>query len=438
MIYTKEILVKYETDVLVAGGGPAGVAAALAAARSGKRVHLIENNGCFGGSGTTALVPAFCQFTDGVNNLCGGIGNEVRTALFGEENALTKGFFGFPVEALKKLYDRMVTAEPNITFTFFTRLIDAVSTDGHVDHVVLAAKSGIYAVKAKIYIDCTGDGDLCAFAGAGFELGNEEGITMPSTLCSLWANIDYSRRAENNKPTDVMEKAITDGVFSLEDRHLPGIFKTDIAHGIGGGNVGHCFAVDATDEVSLTGAMLRGRSYMPEYERFYKEYVGGAYENMYLCYTADMLGIRESRRVTGEYRLCGEDFLRRAVFEDEIGRYAYPVDIHIMKPSKEAYDSFQKEYGQDMRYGVGESYGIPYRALIPRDLENVLVAGRCISTDRQMQASVRVMPGCYVTGQAAGVAAALACEKEATRGVKTADLQRNLKALGAYLPHAEV
>ena len=437
MIYTKEILVKYETDVLVAGGGPAGVAAALAAARSGKRVHLIENNGCFGGSGTTGLVPSFCQFTDGVNDLCSGIGGEIRKALYGEQGALGYGFFGFSVERLKLLYDRMITAERGITFTFFTRLIDAVVTDGHVDYVVLAAKSGVYAVKAKIYVDCTGDGDLCAFAGAGFELGNEEGVTMPATLCSLWGNIDYSRRAESQKPADVMEKAIADGVFRVEDRHLPGIIKTNIAHGIGGGNIGHCFEVNATDERSLTAAMLRGRGYMAEYERFYKDYVGGAYDRMYLCYTADMLGVRESRRVIGEYRLCGKDFLRRAVFEDEIGRYAYPVDIHSMKPDKEAYDAHRKEFAGSMRYGVGESYGIPYRSLIPRDLENVLVAGRCISTDRQMQASVRVMPGCYVTGQAAGVAAALACEKEATRYVKTADLQRGLKALGAYLPNAK-
>ena len=182
--------------------------------------------------------------------------------------------------------------------------------------------------------------------------------------------------------------------------------------------------------------MLRGRSYMPEYEKFYKEYVGGAYENMFLCYTADMLGIRESRRIKGDYRLCGQDFIDRAVFADEIGRYAYPVDIHIMKPSKDAFDAFEKEYSQEMRYGVGESYGIPYRALLPQGLENVLVAGRCISTDRQMQASVRVMPGCYITGQAAGVAAALACEQSATRAVKTAELQRKLKEMGGYLPNA--
>lgn len=438
MIYTKNIPIKYEVDVLVAGGGPAGIAAALAAARQGKRVHIIENNGCFGGSGTTGLVPAFCQFTDGEHILCGGIGNEIRTALFGENEALGRGFYACSVEKLKRLYDSLITAEPSITFTFFTRLVDVVATDGRVDCAVVAAKSGIYAIKAQIYVDCTGDGDLCAFAGAEFAFGNEEGVTMPATLCSLWANIDYSQYENSQKPKHVIEKAIADGVFSLEDRHLPGIWKTDLAHGIGGGNIGHCFAVDATDEESLTGAMLRGRSYMPEYERFYKEYVGGAYENMYLCYTADMLGVRESRRIIGDYVLCGQDFLSRAVFADEIGRYAYPVDIHIMKPDRASFDAYARTFHEEMRYGVGESYGIPYGALLPKGLENVLVAGRCISTDRQMQASVRVMPGCYITGQAAGVAATLACEKGATRCVKITELQQKLKEMGAYLPNATV
>lgn len=437
MIYTKEISVKYETDVFVAGGGPAGIAAAIAAARQGMRVHLIENNGCFGGSGTTGLVPAFCQFTDGENVLCGGIGNEIRTACFGPEGALGRGFYATRVEELKKLYDRMISAEKNITFTFFTRLIDVVVTDGHVEHVVLAAKSGIYAVKARIYIDCTGDGDLAAFAGADFAFGNEQGEAMPATLCSMWSGIDWSKHEQRVHKEEALERAFADKVFTLEDRHLPGIWTVDREHGMGGGNVGHCFGVDATDEVSLTKAMLRGRSYMSEYERFYKEYVKGGYGNMYLCYTADMLGIRESRRIVGDYVLTGADFLARATFEDEIGRYAYPVDIHIMKPDKESFESFNKEYHQEMRYGVGESYGIPYRALVPARISNVLVAGRCVSTDRQMQASIRVMPGCFITGQAAGVAASLAAAREDVRGVKITELQQRLKAVGAYLPNAE-
>ena len=126
---------------------------------------------------------------------------------------------------------------------------------------------------------------------------------------------------------------------------------------------------------------------------------------MSLCGTAAILGVRESRRITCDYTLNVNDFISRAVFEDEIGRYCYPVDIHVMNTDKKEYERFEKEY-ETLRFKKGESYGIPFRSLVPKSFSNVLVAGRCIGTDRQMQASVRVMPGCFITGQAAGTAAA--------------------------------
>jgi hypothetical protein len=123
------------------------------------------------------------------------------------------------------------------------------------------------------------------------------------------------------------------------------------------------------------------------------------------------------------------------VFDDEIGRYSYPVDIHIARPDRESYETFRKEF-TSLRLGKGESYGIPYRILTPRGLDNLLVAGRCVSTDRNMQASIRVMPGCYITGQATGLAAAMAVQQTATtRGIDVKDLQTRLKAMGAYLPN---
>ena len=426
MLYTKSIEIRHTVDVFVAGGGPAGFTAALTAARQGKTVFLAENNGCFGGLGTTGLVPSFCQFTDGERFLVGGVGREIRDRTIGEACDYRRGFYGIEVEKLKKVYDDMACAEPNLRFSFFTRLIDVTVTDGHVDAVILAAKSGIFAVKAKIYIDCTGDGDLCTFAGADSEFGDEEGITMPGTLCSIWADIDETKK----KPvrfSEQLEKAFRDGVFTNEDRHISGFFRTG-NHSVRGANIGHVYAVDGRDERSLTKAMLDGRAYMEEFGKFYREYIGGEYENMHLCYTADMLGIRESRRVVTDYRLCGADFLRRAVFDDEIGRYAYPVDIHAMRPDAEAYAKFIKEYENDMRYAVGESYGIPYRSLLPKKLENVLVAGRCIGTDRQMQASVRVMPGCFITGSAAGIAAALTADKEDTRSADITELKARIAA----------
>ncbi|MBQ3669538.1 MAG: FAD-dependent oxidoreductase [Clostridia bacterium] len=416
MLYSKQIPIKYDVDIFVAGGGPSGVAAAITAARQGKTVFIAENNGCFGGSGTAGLVPALAQFTDGERFLVGGVGREIRNRVVGEACNYSRAFMGVKVETLKKTYDDMIVAEKNIRFSFFTRLIDVIATDGHIEAAILAAKSGIFAVKAKIYIDCTGDADLSEMAGADTEFGDETGATMPSTLCSIWSDVDYSQKNDKNF-METLEKAIRDGVFSVEDRHVSGFFPYALDSSVAGANIGHCFEVDARDEVSLTKGMLRGRSYMAEFGKFYREYIGGPYKNAHLCYTADMLGIRESRRVVTDYKLTGSDFLRRATFEDEIGRYAYPVDIHIMKPDKESYDRFLKEYTQDMHYGVGESYGIPYRSLLPQKLSNALVAGRCIGTDRQMQASVRVMPGCFITGTAAGIAASLAVKHEDTRKI---------------------
>lgn len=432
MIYTKNIEIRYNVDIFVAGGGPSGIAAAITAARKGKKVFIAENNGCFGGAGTAGLVPCFTQFTDGKDFLVGGIGREIRDLTIGEHCDYKRGFYSFNVEKLKRVYDNLVTKEKNIDFLFFTKVIDVVCSDGHIEYVVLASKSGIFAVKANIYIDCTGDGDLCAMAGAEFEFGDKDGNTMPPTLCSLWSNIDFSKNTGLIR--NLLEKAFEEGIFTNEDRHVPGIMQTSKECGIGGGNVGHIFGTDGTNDISLTKAMIDGRKINKEFETFYHKYVGG-HENAYLCYTADMLGVRESRRIVGDYQLNGNDFLNRSVFEDEIGRYAYPVDIHIMKPDKDSFNAYEKEFTQTMVYGVGESYGIPYRILTPKTLSNCLVAGRCVSTDRQMQASIRVMPGCYITGQAAGVAASLTSDSQDVRKIDITELQRGIVEVGGILPN---
>ncbi|NLB60740.1 MAG: FAD-dependent oxidoreductase, partial [Lentisphaerae bacterium] len=171
-----------------------------------------------------------------------------------------------------------------------------------------------------------------------------------------------------------------------------------------------------------------------EYERYYKQYLKG-FEKMELAATAALFGVRETRRIFGDYVLALEDFKRRAVFPDEIGRYASPVDMHSAKPHRSSYTRFLKELST-LCLGQGESYGIPYRILTPQRLKNVLVAGRCVSTDRYMQASIRMMPGCYITGQAAGVAAAMAARRRGdTRQIAIRELQARLIKLGAYLPH---
>lgn len=430
MNYQKELFQKYETDVFIVGGGAAGVVAAVAAARGGKRVFLAESLGCFGGLGTSGLVPAFATFSDGEKLIACGIGLEIRKNV-SKDQPLDVHWARIDPEELKREYDRIMT-EAGVQYSFFTTVFDVMTTEDRVDAVVLGSKSGLFCVKAKIYIDCSGDGDLCARAGADFEMGDENGAVMPPTLCSTWCNIDLNRLVKIKHNTFI-EDAYAKGILSQEDRHLPGMFCR--AGGIGGGNLGHTFDVDPLDERSLTAAMVKGRQQAVEYGNYYKTYFRG-YESLTLCSTASILGVRESRRIVCDYMLNVEDFKSRAVFEDEIGRYCYPVDIHVMSTDKTEYDRFQQEYIKDLRYAPGESYGIPYRSLIPKKLSNVLVAGRCMGTDRQMQASIRVMPGCFLTGQAAGAAAALASDSENVRSVDYRALQKELLKLGAYLPNA--
>ena len=257
------------------------------------------------------------------------------------------------------------------------------------------------------------------------------GEVMGATLCSMWVNIDWSEfKVEQDS---FLEKAFADGVFTVEDRHLPGIFPTGVR--TGGGNIGHTFGVKGTNEEDLTRGMVQGRNMLPEYIRYYQEYVGGAFAEAYPVATGNVLGIRESRRILGDYILKKEDYFARAIFDDEIGRYSYAIDLHESDSSKEAHESFRNQfYGKG--YDCGDSYGIPYRCLIPKTLENVYMAGRCISTDRAMLASTRVMPCCFITGQAAGVAAAL-CVKQGcnNRELNVTLLQERLKEIGAYLPN---
>jgi len=145
--------------------------------------------------------------------------------------------------------------------------------------------------------------------------------------------------------------------------------------------------------------------------------------------------VRESRRIKCDYMLGVDDFISRAIFEDEIGRYCYPIDIHVKNTDKEEYKRFEEEYKKNFKYKKGESYGIPYRSLIVSSFDNALVAGRCMGTDQKMQASIRVMPGCFITGQAAGCAAALSLRTGKVREVQYKELAESLVKLGAYLPN---
>lgn len=423
---------RHTVDVFVAGGGPAGVAAAVAAARQGARVFLAERNTCLGGMGTAGMLPVFMTFTDGVHMLAGGVGAEIFERLKQSGGTGSAGSLTIRAEVLKRVYDDLLL-EAKVQFLFQTNLIAVESRAGKVSAAVLASKSGLWAVRARMFLDCTGDGDLAVWAGAPFEKGDENGNLMAGTLCSLWADIDWSAVTRHGRPSDEsrLEDAIRDHVFSVPDRHLPGMFR--LGPHTGGGNIGHVFGLDGTDERSITRGVIAARKSLLEYQRYYQKYLPG-FERMELVATAAQLGVRESRRIKGDYVLNLEDFKARASFPDEIGRYSYAVDIHAAAPDLTSYRRYAKDF-HELRYGKGESYGIPYRSLVPQGLRNVLVAGRSISTDRYVQSSIRVMPGCFITGQAIGVAAAMAAAGDGdARNVPIPELQRRLKALGAYLP----
>ncbi len=433
VLFQRRVPVRHEVDVFVAGGGPAGIAAAVAAARQGARVFLAERNTCLGGMGTAGMLPLFMPFSDGIRNLAGGIGADILQRLKAAGGNGPGSNVTIRAEVLKRVYDELIL-DAGVKFLFQNDLIAVEAGDGRVSAAILSGKSGLSAVRAKVYLDCTGDGDLAAWAGAPFEKGDEHGRMMAGTLCSLWADIDWSAVHEGGRKSDEsrLEDAFGDDVFTHDDRHLPGMFR--VGKNTGGGNIGHTFGLDSTDERSITDALVWARKSLVEYERYYKEYLKG-FEQMELVATASQIGARESRRILGDYVLNLEDFKSRAVFPDEIGRYNYAVDIHATRPDLASYQQYADDF-KNLRYGKGESYGIPYRCLVPRELRNVLVAGRCISTDRYLQSSIRVMPGCFITGQATGVAAAICAEQGCdTRTVDIGQLQQRLKALGAYLPN---
>jgi ribulose 1,5-bisphosphate synthetase/thiazole synthase len=434
IVFSRTVPVRHEVDVFVAGGGPAGISAALVAARQGKSVFLAEGHSCFGGMGTAGMIPVFMMFGDGVNFLAEGIGREVLDALTAEkgpDSPLSTN--SIPAELMKRVYDRLLV-EAGIELSLMTQVVDVVAKDGRVEQAICHAKSGFFAVSAKMFVDGTGDGDLAAWAGAPFEKGDVDGSMMPGTLTSLWADVDYERfRASGVKVQEQLFKAFEDGIFTVNDPHHPGMWQ--VGNHMTGGNIGHAFGLDSTDERSLTEHFINARKHIPEFESFYRTYIPG-YENLELAATGSLFGVRESRRIMGDYVLDVDDFLARAVFEDEIGRYCYPVDIHPSKPDAKEYEKFEAEFRKNLRYDRGESYGIPYRILTPKTLENVLVTGRCVSSDRKIQGSIRVMPGCYITGQAAGMAAAIAIEKKTdTRGFAVTELLSRLQGMGAYLPN---
>jgi len=445
----REIPVSKEYDVVVAGGGPAGTAAAVCAARLGASVLLIEATGCLGGMGTSGLVTAFDPMANGEELLVGGFMREVLFEMY------ERGFLGptekpeiftkayhhwtkFNVEGYKLLLDEKVT-DADLEVRFFTKVIDAESdtAKGRVEGVIINNIEGYEFIPAKTFIDCTGDAVLADLCGAVCrEAGRDTPNIMPATLTSYFANIDFKTAVGVGTEHPILLKAIEDGHFTQTDRHLPGL--SQVGNSIGYLNGGHVFNLNALRCESLTNGMMLGRRIAKQYMAFYKKYVPG-FENIEHACTASVMGVRESRRIIGEYELNFKDFISKREFPDQIGIFNKSVDIHAYNDSLSEFNRFKKEYNETARLKKGEYFGIPYSILVPKGWKNLWVAGRCNSSDLKVHGSIRVQPAASMMGQAVGTAAVQSIQTgQAANNLDTSQLIITLRENDANLPQKKL
>ena len=441
MEYTlnKTIPLNDSYDVIVCGGGPAGCTAAIAAAREGAKTLLLESSAMLGGMATLGMVNNWGPIHDGIRNLHQGLAGRIIETLKAQmptEPAEKWNHLSVDPEKLKVILDDMVT-ESGATVLFHSFVTGVqMKDDRNIDLILVANKAGLIAYRAKVFIDCTGDGDLYAWAGKEYLKGDENGSLQPVTMCFMVSGIDEEKFAVMDDPYydgvglkkhALLHKIMAEGKYDIPDDHI--VYRR-LADGIYTYNAGHVYFIDGTDPESFTKGCMEGRKRAWAIKNAYTEYAD-AYKDSFMAQTAPCVGLRESRRIIGDYTFNMEDWLARRSFPDEICRGRYIIDVHEERP-----DLIRDTTKMFQRYGTGESYGVPYRILCPRDLDNVLVAGRTVSCDRLSNGSLRVMPCCMNEGEAAGMAAKFASEMK-TVNIHKVDTQRLRKRLmeeGAYLP----
>jgi len=425
-------------DVIVAGSGSAGSTAAIAAARAGARTLLIERYGFLGGTSTGVLDTFYGFYTPGTRSLkvVGGIGDDVvgelrkMGACFERPNTYGAGTgVTYNYEHLKVVWERLVL-QSGAQMLLHVWMQEAAVAGGRVRSITAATKQGLRTLEADYFVDATGDADLCYFAGAPCELaGLHEPAQMLTTTFKV-ANVDTAARKAISKKEfhEKMAEASTSGRYDLPRREgsdhvtpIPGVMATNMTRVQSFSEVNGEFQ-NACDPEFLTRAEIEGRRQALEYLRFLTEQIAG-YSKAQLVSFGTQIGIRESRRVRGEYRMTREDVLNARQFDDQIGLCGAPIEEH--------------HAGSDTKWVYlpdGSCVGIPFRALIPMQLENVLVAGRCFSATHDAHASVRSMAQCMAMGQAAGTAMALCvAERRSPRELRAAALQDKLRQHSAIL-----
>lgn len=430
-------------DVIVAGGGPAGLCAAVAAARAGARTLLVERYGFIGGNATASLVGPWMTFhSSPEHQVVEGLPEEIVRRLQEVGGSLghvrdTTGYVAtvtpFDAELLKFVAFELCE-EAGVELLLHSFVSDVIREGDTVQGIVVHNKSGRTELRAAVVIDCTGDGDVAALAGAPFQLGREQdGLTQPMTLMfklgsvnldavraymkanpgefykrTVWEVLDTGGHLSVNGFYGILQAALEAGELSLH-RDMVLFFQTIHADEVTV-NMTRLQGLDGTDAWQLSRAEVLLRKQVLELLRFFRRRIPG-FEQARLVATGVQAGVRESRRIMGDYVLTGSDIMEGRQFDDIAARFAYPIDIH--DPAGKGTKTLRPRCG---------SYEIPLGVLLPRGLNGLMVAGRCISCTHEALAAIRVMPAAMALGQAAGTVAALAV----ARGAAPRDLDRPL------------
>lgn len=457
----RRIAVTHEPDVLVIGAGPAGIGAAVAAARNGAKVLLVERYGFLGGNLTSAMVNPMFTFHDiHGEQVIRGIAGEVvdrlvaLTASPGHVTDLTfdnASMTPFDPEGMKLLLFDMAE-EAGVELLLHSVFVDAVAQDGRIEYVIVENKSGRQAIRPKFVIDCSADADVVAKIGAPFVKGREsDGVLQPVTLfyriggidyaalrCWMKANRDLLKDSPSDEEIDSNRTLAFLGLSDLVRQAMEaGDYPVDAAPRIlmyqlpkDGQIAVNCTrlqGIDGTSVSDLTRAEVVTRRQTWQIHRFLCKHVGG-FENSYIVDTGVQVGIRETRRIVGDYTMQETDVLESRQFSDGIACGTFAIDIH------------PPDGKQQIFTGSGRAvYEIPYRSLLPQGVDNLLVAGRCISATHHAFGSIRVMATAMAVGQGAGTAAALAVRLGITsRSVNTDEVRELLLQQGQYLLGVDV
>lgn len=411
-------------DLVVAGGGLSGVAAAVSAARAGLRVLLVEKAGCPGGAIANCLIYPFMPYW---------------TKEKGEKKYLSQGIFKeikqrhdlyvpdlgdscFNSEYLKIVLDDMLT-ECGADVLFHAVVYDVHTKDRRIESVDITAKGKKITVQADFFIDTTGDGDLFYLAGCDYQLGRDsDGLCQPMTTCFRMSGVDNELfRQEKPRLQELYKAKQASGEITNPRENILVFFGIgkDVLHF----NTTRIIKLDPTDPFDVSRAEVMARRQIHEMIAFLKAN-SAAFENSALISIAIDIGVRESRKLRGVHVLTQDELVACTRFEDSIALGNYDIDIHNPAGTGTSHYYFPD----------GEYYTIPYRSLLPKEYDNLLVAGRCLSATHEAQASVRIIPICCCLGEAAGTAAALAFNTGTTaQDVDVPALQKLLLANGAVL-----